>query len=123
MNKFRTLLKSTGLLEREASAFLQVNHRTVQRWISGQNTAPEAVLDRLYALMEQQESAAITALEIVEDHPRAAPEIGYCTDDREASHLGWPYKSAHDAVIRRIFEMAEPPLRDKITLVPQNLIK
>ena len=40
-----------------------------------------------------------------------------------AQVLGWPCKSAHDAVIRRIIENGSEKLREEIVLTPSATVK
>lgn len=121
MNLFKLFLQSSGLSQREAAAFLNVRPDSVNSWSSGRRTAPDGVLYQLSELIDLQGRMVDAALDVIEQHPDAEEiEIGYCADDHEAQSLGLPFKSCHDAVIRRIVEALDEECREDIVLVPRG---
>lgn len=125
MTLFKLLLQSTGLSTREAACFLNVSLDTVKSWNSGRNNCPDGALNEMSELIDRQNGAADAVLDVIEGQigRRGDPEgivIGYCADDDEAQELGWPFKSCHDAVIRRVIESLDEGLRETVVLSPRK---
>tara|TARA_B100000886_G_C20045358_1_gene335445 strand:+ start:125 stop:385 length:261 start_codon:yes stop_codon:yes gene_type:complete len=76
-------------------------------------------------LIDQQNQEADVALKAMEHVLKLSSkiEVEYCYDDEAAQVLGWPRKSAHDAVIRRIIENGSEKLREEIVLTPSAAVK
>lgn len=122
MTLFKIFLQSTGLSLREAASYLDVSYDSVKNWLYGRHNAPDGVLYEMSDLIDKQNAAAAQVLDLFEDLANAPDEIeiGYCADDHEAQALGWPCKSAHDAVIRRVVENASEEIREAVILVPRG---
>ena len=119
MKTFKILLQSTGLSLREASRYLDVSYDSIKAWLYGKYNCPGGVILEMAVLCNKQGAAADAVLDLIEENPDAQDvEIGYCADDHEAQGLGWPTKTAHDAVIRRVIEGCDDLLA--IKLVPRG---
>lgn len=106
MTLFKLLLKSTGLSNSEVSKLLDVSLNTVKAWTRGKNPVPDRIIKELFELVDRQNR---TAAKILKDNPNITkPELSYCADDDQAQELGYPTKSAHDAMLRRVIERGDP---------------
>ena len=85
---------------------------------------PTDALTMLNGLIDRQDIAARETLSIIMQHidnPELEDvEIGVSVDDHEAQSIGWPTASAHAAVIHRLMEIAEDPVRRRIRVVPRG---
>ena len=118
---FKELLKNTGLSNRESAAFLKVSVDTVKSWASGRRTCPQGVLIELCSLIEKQKICAKNVINIIKFNADVENyELGFCCDDDEAQRLGFPFKSAHDAVLRMVLLDLKYYDILKIKLVPRG---
>lgn len=119
---YKILLQSAGLSLREAARFHGVSYDSIKDWSYGRRGCPDGVLYELSELIDKQNAAAHASLDLMESaiEDGAELELGFCADDHEAAGLGWPCKSAHDAVIRRVFEYADEEIREAIIIVPRG---
>lgn len=125
MTPFRLILNSSGLSIREAAVYLNVSHNTAESWAGGRRSVPAGVMAEMFSLIDRQERAAREAVDVITGMAAQRPDmeaidIGFCADDFEAQSLGWPCKTAHDAVIRRVLEGLPPELRPLVQLVPRG---
>jgi hypothetical protein len=95
------LLASTGLTQTEAAALLQVDGRTVRRWLEGTRPTPEVAIERLnaWAYALDQTAQAITMRTLV-----PAALLVYRRDRDVPPWTGLRTAGCHLAVIRRVFE-------------------
>lgn len=111
MTIFPHLLTSSGLTQYEAADYLGVRRTSIAQWCT-KRQCPAEILDWMITLIQTQTRMADATLDLIKNHPPEIEiEIGFCADNTEAQHLGLPTKSAHDAVIRRIIERIDNPLR------------
>lgn len=104
MTTCSALIMASGLSQREAATYLDVNYNRVRDWAIGRYNPPAGVIDELRSLVRRQLMAAREGadqiIRIVDD--RGLPEdieLGIASDDHEAQSLGWPCVSAHGVVI------------------------
>ena len=119
MPLFKILLLSTGLSTRECADFLNVARDTIKKWCSDKavNTANEGVIKEINALIDLQTNAVNEALDLIEVQPSDMEiKLHVCEDDKEAQALGLPFKTAHDAVNRRIIEYLTEEQRKNVVL-------
>jgi hypothetical protein len=95
------LLASTGLTQTEAAALLQVDGRTVRRWIEGTRPTPKVAIERLrtwaYAL-DQTAQAVIMGMGV----PTVL--LLYRRDRDVPPWTGLRTAGCHLALVRRVFE-------------------
>lgn len=114
---FKLACDRCGLSHREAAAFLNTRPDTVKSWSSGRNNAPESVIEELRALYEVIETAADSALAVIEEQEaeRGSPpeviELGLSSDDHEAQSLGFPCVGAHAASLGIVAATTEHPVK------------
>src|SRR5450432_2239409 len=95
------LLASTGFTQTEAAALLQVDSRTVRRWIEGTRPTPKVAIERLrtwaYALDQ-------TAQGIIMGMGVPAVLLHYRRDRDVPPWTGLRTAGCHLALVRRVFE-------------------
>jgi len=114
MTPFALLLQISGLSQREAANFLRISPAMVDKMSRGVRATPRGVLTELRGLIERQEKAADTALQIIEDSAPPEIDIGYPVDDREAQARGWPCVGAWRGMAARVVAAVDAP----VLLVP-----
>jgi transcriptional regulator with XRE-family HTH domain len=95
------LLASTGFSQTEAAALLQVDGRTVRRWLEGTRPTPKVAIERLrtwaYAL-DQTAQGIIMGMGV-------PTVLLFCRRDRDAPPwTGLRTAGCHLALVRRVFE-------------------
>lgn len=127
MTPFRALLTASNLSVAEAAEYCAVSFDTAKSWYYGRRASPGSVINELRDLINRQEHAAQQAITVI--HQQIAQHgvpgeltIGYCAGDDEArkAPLGWPCKSAHDAVIARVLAALPDNLLHRVVLVPRG---
>lgn len=115
----RVILNRCGLSQSEAAAWLGVEVRTVGRWVQGALTPSGAPYRpsaerwaRLLDLCARQDRAADEAVALIarKRWGGIAPSVivlRMAADDADAKRLGWPTRSAHVALLRRVAERLE----------------
>lgn len=121
MKPYGLLLSLSGLSTREAAVFHNVRQDTVKSWSAGRNNAPDGAIIEIKALIAAQEKAASEALVKISSlaKQRGVPdmiELGYPSDDYEATVLGFPTASAWGAMAARVVAGSAIPIR----LVPRG---
>lgn len=119
---FRLILNSTGLSQREAASFLDVDERTVRRWVAGQYDPPQGVAEEMIALIRQQEKAANALLSTMREKSadNGLPETIDCLvaeSDEAAQERGWPTVSSQMASFRRLIEIAPDEIRERVVII------
>jgi transcriptional regulator with XRE-family HTH domain len=95
------LLASTGLTQSDAAALLQVDGRTVRRWIEGTRPTPKVAIERLRAwayALDQTAQAIITGMGV------PAVLLLYRRDRDVPPWTGLRTAGCHLALVRRVFE-------------------
>ena len=95
------LLASTGLTQTEAAALLQVDGRTVRRWLEGTRPTPKVVIERLRALADALDQ---TAQAITMNLGVPALLLLYRRDRDVPPWTGLRTAGCHLALVRRVFE-------------------
>jgi hypothetical protein len=95
------LLASTGFSQTEAAALLQVNGRTVRRWVEGTRPAPKAVIDYLRALTDSLDRIAQATTMGLRG---PAVVLLYRRDRDVPPWTGFKTARSHLALVRRVFE-------------------
>jgi transcriptional regulator with XRE-family HTH domain len=95
------LLASTGLTQTEAAALLQVDGRTVRRWLEGTRPTPKVAIERLnaWAYALDQTAQAVT---MRTGDPAAL--LVYRRDRDVPPWTGLRTAGCHLALVRRVFE-------------------
>jgi len=79
------LLASTGLTRADAAAMLQVDVRTVRRWLAGTRPTPKVAVERLRAwayCLDETAQRIIKAMGVPAEH------LGYQPDDNSSDQRG-----------------------------------
>ena len=95
------LLASTGLTQTDAAALLQVDGRTVRRWIEGSRPTPKAVIEPLRGLVDALDQPA-QAITLKMGIP--AVLLLYRRDRDVPPWTGLRTAGCHLALVRRVFE-------------------
>jgi transcriptional regulator with XRE-family HTH domain len=95
------LLASTGLTQTEAAALLQVDGRTVRRWLEGTRPTPKVAIERLRAWAYALDQ---TAEGIIMRKGVPAVLLLYRRDRDVPSWTGLRTAGCHLALVRRVFE-------------------
>lgn len=125
MSTFNTLLTASGLSQREAATYLDVNYNRVRDWVIGRYNPPAGVMDELRSLVRRQLRAAREGADqvvrIVDEQGLPEKiEIGICSDDHEAQSLGWPCISVHAVVIGLTIALLPDDLAARVAVVPRG---
>lgn len=105
------MLARCGLSQTDAADYLEVEARTVRRWIEGSFRPKEEQWQRLLDLCASQDRAAEEMLRILREQTKqhGAPHeitVRLSRTQADADRLGWPCVGAHLAVLRRVAEWA-----------------
>jgi len=124
MTIYNTLLAASGLSQREAAAYLDVNYNRVRDWTIGRYNPPAGVVDELLELVRRQSQAAQAGAAQIKSivAERGQPEeieIGVAVDDHEAQSIGWPTASAHRVVVGLTIAELPPEIAERVVVVPR----
>ena len=95
------LLASTGFSQTEAAALLQVDGRTVRRWLEGTRPTPKVAIERLRALADALDR---TAQALTMNLGVPALLVLYRRDRDVPPWTGLRTAGCHLALVRRVFE-------------------
>jgi transcriptional regulator with XRE-family HTH domain len=95
------LLASTGLTQTEAASLLQVDGRTVRRWLEGTRPTPKVAIERLRGFANALDQ---TAQAIATGTGAPALLLLYRRDRDVPPWTGLRTAGCHLAVVRRVFE-------------------
>jgi hypothetical protein len=98
------LLSSTGLSQSEAARHLDVEDRTIRRWLDGDRDTPADVIEKMTALRDQMDIMAQRATKMIDEANATTAIVVYLRDADLPVSTGLPCAGAHRAMIRRVWE-------------------
>lgn len=108
----KVMLHRCGLSQTEAANYVEVQDRTVRRWLDGSLSPGPDKWQALVDLCARQDRAADEAVEQIKTTMREFGDrpdqiaIRVARTQEDADRLGWPCVGAHVAVVRRVMERA-----------------